>query len=69
MIQTLAEWLRRVSRVGEASLGGIGSKNALPPGTEVPGIVHYVSRLTKGGSQGHEVGVSIQPLLIWERMQ
>jgi hypothetical protein len=53
--------------VCEASLDGI-DPNALPPGSDVPGTVHYVSRLT-ADHQGHEVSVSVQPLLIWERMQ
>ena len=66
-IQTLAGGYVGFRFVCEASLGGI-DRNALPPGTEVPGIVHYVSRLT-ADHQGHEVSVSIQPLLIWERMQ
>ena len=66
-IQTLAGGYVGFRFVCEASLGGI-DRNALPPGTEVPGIVHYVSRLT-ADHQGHEVSVSVQPLLIWERMQ
>lgn len=51
----------------EADLSGI-DPYALPPGTAVPGSVHYVSRLTDGG-QRHEVTVSIQPLLRLERVQ
>jgi hypothetical protein len=53
--------------VCEASLGGI-DPHALPPGTDIPGTVHYVSRLT-ADHQRHEVSVSIQPVLIWERQQ
>ncbi len=53
--------------VCEANLGGIDPHD-LPPGSDVPGTVHYVSRLTTD-HQGHEVSVSVQPLLIWERMQ
>ena len=53
--------------VCEAQLAGF-DPNALPPGTPVPGSVHYISRLTPD-RQRHEVTVSIQPLLIWEQVQ
>lgn len=66
-IQTLAGGYIGFRFVCEASLGGI-DRNALPPSSDVPGIVHYVSRLT-ADHQSHEVSVSVQPLLIWERMQ
>ncbi len=66
-IQTLAGGYVAFRFVCEASLGGIDPRD-LTPGTDVPGTVHYVSRLT-ADRQGHEVSVSIQPLLIWERMQ
>jgi hypothetical protein len=51
----------------EADLRGI-DPNVLPPGSPVPGSVYYVSRLTDGGRR-HEVTVSIQPLLILEKVQ
>ena len=66
-IQTLAGGYVGFRFVCEASLGGI-DRHALTPGTDVPGIVHYVSRLT-ADRRGHEVSVSIQPVLIWERME
>lgn len=51
----------------EADLRGI-DPNDLRPGSPVPGSVYYVSRLTDGGRR-HEVTVSIQPLLILEKVQ
>ncbi len=51
----------------EADLHGI-DRNDLPPGSPVPGSVYYVSRLTEGGRR-HEVTVSIQPLLILQKVQ
>ena len=51
----------------EADLRGI-DPNDLPPGSPVPGSVYYVSRLTDGGRR-HDVTVSIQPLLILEKVQ
>jgi hypothetical protein len=66
-IHTLAGGYVAFRFVCEASLGGI-DPHALPEGSVVPGSVHYVSRLT-ADHQSHEVSVSIQPVLIWERMQ
>jgi hypothetical protein len=66
-IRTLAGGYVAFRFVCEASLGGI-DRNALPDGTTVPGSVHYVSQLT-ADRQRHEVTVSIQPALIWERVQ
>jgi hypothetical protein len=66
-IRTLAGGYVAFRFVCEARLGGIDA-HALPAGSVVPGLVHYVSRLTKD-HQNHEVSVSIQPALIWERMQ
>ena len=66
-IQTLAGGYVGFRFVCEASLGGI-DPHELAPGTVVPGIVHYVSRLTPD-HQSHEVSVSVQPMLIWERKQ
>ena len=51
----------------EADLRGI-DPNDLRPGSPVPGSVYDVSRLTDGGRR-HEVTVSIQPLLILEKVQ
>jgi hypothetical protein len=66
-IQTLAGGYVAFRFVCEASLGGIDA-HALPPGTDIPGSVHYVSRLTPDHRR-HEVSVGIQPELIWERLQ
>jgi hypothetical protein len=66
-IQTLAGGYVAFRFVCEASLRGIDPHH-LPPGAFVPGIVHYVSRLT-ADHQTHEVSVSLQPVLIWERKQ
>jgi hypothetical protein len=51
----------------EADLRGFGP-NDLPPGSPIPGSVYYVSRLTDGGRR-HEVSVSIQPVLKFEKVQ
>ena len=66
-IRTLAGGYVAFRFVCEASLGGI-DRNALPDGSTVPGSVHYVSQLT-ADRRSHEVTVSIQPVLIWERVQ
>jgi hypothetical protein len=66
-IRTLAGGYVAFRFVCEASLGGI-DPHALPPGTDIPGSVHYVSRLTPDHRR-HEVSVGIQPELIWERLQ
>jgi hypothetical protein len=66
-IETLAGGYVAFRFVCEASLGGI-DPHALPPGTDIPGTVHYVSQLT-ADRRHHEVSVSIQPALIWERQQ
>ena len=42
--------------------------HALPPGTSIPGQVHYSSRLTPDRRR-HEVTVALQPLLIWEQAE
>ena len=51
----------------EASLDNI-DRNALPPGSAVPGFVYYISQLTPD-HRHHEVSVRIEPLLIMERVQ
>lgn len=51
----------------EATLGNI-NPNDLPPGTTIPGFVYYTSRLTPGRRR-HEVSVSIEPVLILEKVQ
>lgn len=66
-IQMLAGGYVAFRFVCEARLGGF-DRGTLPPGTPVPGSVHYISRLTPD-HQRHEVTVSIQPVLIWERQQ
>lgn len=43
-------------------------RNALPPGTPIPGFVYYISQLTPD-HQRHEVTVRIEPLLIMEKVQ
>ena len=66
-IQTLAGGYVAFRFVCEAHIAGI-DPNDLPPHTTVPGSVHYISRLTPD-HQRHEVSVSVQPLMIWERVQ
>lgn len=66
-IRTLAGGYVAFRFVCEARLGGIDA-HALPEGSVVPGMVHYVSNLTDD-RRSHEVSVSIQPALKWERMQ
>ena len=51
----------------EADLAGIDPHH-LPPETVIPNWVHYVSRMTEGGLR-HEVTVSIQPAMKYERVQ
>ena len=66
-IQTVAGGYVAFRFVCEAGLGGI-DRNALPKGSAIPGSVRYVSQLT-GDRRTHEVTVSIQPVLMWERVQ
>ena len=66
-IQTLAGGYVAFRFVCEAALGGI-DRNALPDGSAIPGSVHYVSQLM-ADRRTQEVTVSIQPVLIWERVQ
>lgn len=66
-IQTVAGGYVAFRFVCEAGLGGI-DRNALPEGSAIPGSVRYVSQLT-GERRTHEVTVSIQPVLMWERVQ
>jgi hypothetical protein len=66
-IRTLAGGYVAFRFVCEASLGGI-DRDALPAGSTIPGSVHYVSQLM-ADRRSHEVTVSIQPALIWERVQ
>jgi hypothetical protein len=51
----------------KATLDNI-DRNALPPGTPIPGFVYYISQLTPD-HQRHEVAVRIEPLLIMEKVQ
>jgi hypothetical protein len=66
-IQTMAGGYVAFRFVCEAHLAGVDA-NDLAPGSQVPGSVRYISRLTPD-HQRHEVSVSVQPLLIWERVQ
>jgi hypothetical protein len=51
----------------KATLDNI-DRNALPPGTAIPGFVYYISQLTPD-HQRHEVTVRIEPLLIMEKVE
>jgi hypothetical protein len=51
----------------QGSLDNI-DRNALAPGTPIPGFVYYISRLTPD-HQRHEVSVRIEPLLIMEKVE
>jgi len=66
-IQTLAGGYVAFRFACEANLRGI-DPHALPDGSMIPGSVHYVSQLTADHLR-HEVSVSLQPVLIWERQQ
>jgi hypothetical protein len=66
-IRTVAGGWLALRFVCTADLAGF-DPHALPPGTPIPGQVHYISRLTPDRSR-HEVTVALQPLLIWEQAQ
>lgn len=66
-IRTLAGGYVAFRFVCEAGILGV-DRDALPPGSDVPGIVHYVSRLTPD-HQRHQVSVGVRPILIWEYQQ
>ena len=66
-IRTVAGGFLALRFVCEATLDGF-SQDDLPTGMPVPDFVHYTSRLTPDGSR-HEVSVTIQPLLMWEKVQ
>jgi len=66
-IRTLAGGYLAFRFACEASLDNI-DRNALPPGSVVPGFVYYISQLTPDHRR-HEVSVRIEPLLIMERVQ
>jgi hypothetical protein len=66
-IRTLAGGYVAFRFVCEASLSGI-DRRALPEGSTIPGSVHYVSQLM-ADRRSQDVTVSIQPVLIWERVQ
>jgi len=51
----------------QATLDNI-DRNALPPGTPIPGFVYYISQLTPDHKR-HEVTVRIEPLLIMEKVE
>ena len=66
-IRTVAGSYLAFRYVCEAELTGF-DRNALPPGTTIPGTVRYVSHLTDGGRR-HEVNVRIAPIMILEQVQ
>jgi hypothetical protein len=66
-IQTLAGGYVAFRFACEANIRGIDPHD-LPEGSAIPGSVHYVSQLTADHLR-HEVSVSLQPVLIWERQQ
>jgi len=66
-IRTLAGGYAAFRFSCQASLDNI-DRNALPPGTPIPGFVYYISQLTPD-HQRHEVSVRIEPLLIMEKVQ
>jgi hypothetical protein len=66
-IRTVAGGYLAFRYVCDAQLTGF-DRNALPPGTTIPGSVRYVSRLTDAG-QRHEVTVRIAPIMILEQVE
>jgi hypothetical protein len=66
-IRTVAGGWLALRFVCTADVAGF-DPHALPPGTPIPGQVHYTSQLTPDRSR-HEVTVALQPLLIWEQAQ
>ncbi len=66
-LRTVAGGWLALRFVCTADLSGF-DPHALPPGTPLPGQVHYTSRLTPDRSR-HEVTVELQPLLTWEKVQ
>ena len=65
-IRTLAGGWLAIRYACAATLAGFDPRD-LPPGP-LPGEVHFTSRLT-AGRERHEVSVSIDPLLIWEKVE
>ena len=66
-IRTTAGGFLALRFVCEADLAGIDPHD-LPAGMPIPGQAHFISRLTSGHSR-HEVFVTIEPLLLWEKAQ
>jgi len=66
-IRTVAGGYLAFRYVCDAQLTGF-DRNALPPGTPIPGTVRYVSHLTDAG-QRHEVTVRIAPIMILEQVE
>jgi hypothetical protein len=66
-IRTVAGGYIAFRYVCEAQVAGF-DRYALPPGTMIPGTVHYVSRLTDARRR-HEVTVRIAPILILEPVE
>jgi len=66
-IRTVAGGPVALRFVCEALVGGV-DPHALPPGTPLPGVVHYTSQLTPDRRR-HEVTVNLEPLLKWMPVQ
>lgn len=66
-IRTVAGGYLAFRFVCEAEPTGF-DRRALPPGSTIPGTVHYISRLTDGGKR-HVVTVRVTPLLIMKQVQ
>jgi hypothetical protein len=66
-VRTLAGGYVAFRFVCEADIAGL-DRDALPPGSTVPGSVRYTSQLTDG-HRHHEVTVSVEPRIRWERVQ
>ena len=65
-IRTIVGGYFALRYVCEAHLGGIDPR-LLPAGAPIPGSVDYISRLSTDHRR-HEVVVSIEPQLKWERV-
>lgn len=66
-IRTIAGGFFAMRFVCVAELGGF-DPHKLPPGTPIPGQVHFVSQLT-ADQRRHEVTVTLEPALIWVQVQ
>jgi hypothetical protein len=66
-IQTVAGGPIAFRFVCQALVAGV-DPHTLPPGTPLPGVVHYTSQLTPDRRR-HEVTVTLEPLLKWVPVQ